>query len=105
MEEKGYNSNQSMQNTIRLWVEWKHISMGKNHCPTCLKLDKCWFVKESAPQLPQHEYCHCTATPKSTVTVQKQARAVCAHEKFTRYALDPTNDKNKGKAAMFQSWG
>lgn len=105
MEEKVYNSNQSVQNVIRLWVEWKHISMGKTHCPTCLKLDKCWFVKENTPRLPQHEYCHCTAVPKSTVTVQKQVRALCAYEKFARYALDPTNDKNKGKAAMFQSWG
>ena len=109
MTTNNYDYSTQFRNAIRtaiqLWVEWKHISMGKTHCPTCLKLDKCWFVKANMPMLPQHEYCHCAAIPKSTRTVQTQAKAVCAYEKFAKYALDPTNSKNKGKAAMFESWG
>ena len=57
------------------------------------------------PMLPQHDYCHCTAVPKSTRIVQSQAVAASAYEKFAKYALDPTNSKNKGKAQMFESWG
>ena len=57
------------------------------------------------PHLPQHDYCHCMALPKSALAVQRQAEAVCAYEKFSRSALDPTNSGNKGKAAMFESWG
>lgn len=91
--------------TIQPWVEWKHISMGKTHCPTCLKLHKCWFAESNMPMLPQHQYCHCTVEPKSAQTVQTQATAVSALEKFTKYALDPTNPQNKGKAEMFESWG
>ena len=109
MTTNNYDYSTEFRNAIRTaiqpWVEWKHISMGKTHCPTCLKLDKCWFVKANMPQLPQHAYCHCTAIPKSTRMVQAQAKAVCAYEKFAKYALDPTNSKNKGKAAMFESWG
>lgn len=63
------------------------------------------FAKNNMPRLPQHEYCHCMALPKSALAVQRQAEAVCAYEKFSRYALDPTNSGNKGKAAMFESWG
>jgi len=109
MTVNNYDYSTELRNTIRTaiqpWVEWKHISMGKTHCPTCLKLDKCWFVKANMPQLPQHEYCHCTAVPKSTRTVQSQAAAISAYEKFTKYVLDPTNSQNKGKAQMFESWG
>ena len=48
---------------------------------------------------------HCTVVPQSTRIVQSQVTAISAYEKFARYALDPTNSKNKGKAAMFESWG
>ncbi len=98
-------SHRAIQTAIQPWIEWKHISMGRTHCRTCLKLHKCRFTKANMPMLPQHEFCHCTAVPKSTRTVQSRATAVCAYEKFAKYALDPTNPRNGGKAAMFASWG
>ena len=67
MAEMIYNySNEFQEATqagIHPWVEWKHITMGKSHCKTCLRLDKCWFAKSAMPQLPQHAHCHCTAAP------------------------------------------
>lgn len=104
-----YDYSTEFSNAIRTapqpWVEWKHISTGKTHCPTCLKLDKCWFVNNNMPTLPQHDRCHCTAVPKSPRIAQSQAAAISAYEKFAKYALDPTNSKNKDKAQMFESWG
>ena len=90
---------------VQPWVEWQHIPMGKTHCPTCLQLDKCWFTKADMPDLPQHERCHCRVVPKSVITVREKAKADSALEKFSKYVLDPTNPKNRGKAAMFESWG
>ncbi len=109
MTTNNYDYSTEFRNAIRTaiqpWVEWKHISMGKTHCPTCLKLDKCWFVKANMPQLPQHEYCHCTAVPKSTRTVQSQAKTSSPIQKFTEYLFNPDNPKNGGKAELFELWG
>ena len=41
------------------WIEWRHISRGRTHCPICLGLDKCWFTETNKPKLPQHPLCHC----------------------------------------------
>ena len=95
----------AIRTAIQPWVEWKHISMGKTHCPTCLKLNKCWFVKANKPMLPQHEYCHCTAIPKSTRAVQSQAKTSSPIQKFTEYLFNPDNPKNGGKAELFELWG
>ena len=95
----------AIHTAIQPWVEWKHISMGKTHCPTCLKLDKCWFVKANMPMLPQHEYCHCTAVPKSTRTVQAQAKTTSPIRKYTEYRFNPDNPKNKKKYDLFRFWG
>lgn len=35
----------------------------------------------------------------------REATAISAYEKFAKYALDPTNPRNKGKSLMFESWG
>lgn len=95
----------AIHTAIQPWVEWKHISMGKTHCPTCLKLDKCWFVRANMPVLPQHEYCHCTAVPKATRTVQDQAKTTSPIKKFTEYLFNQNNPKNGGKAELFELWG
>ncbi len=102
-----YNSNNRTfpESAFTPWVEWRHISKGKTHCPTCLKLDKCWFAKVNMPMLPQHMFCHCTVVPKSTLTVQREAKAVSPNEKFISYILDKNHPHNKGRAAMFESWG
>ncbi len=31
---------------IPQWIEWKHITTGIFHCPTCLNLDSCWFTDQ-----------------------------------------------------------
>ena len=109
MMQNNYNYSKALRDAIYVaiqpWVEWKHISMGKTHCPTCLKLDKCWFVKANMPMLPQHEYCHCTAVPKSTRIVQSEAKATSPIKKFAEYLFNPNNPKNGGKAELFELWG
>lgn len=90
---------------IQPWVEWKHISMGFTHCPICLKLDKCWFVADNMPQLPQHPGCHCTAEKISNSQVKKKASATSPYGKFGDYLFNAANPKNKGKAQLFEGWG
>lgn len=41
------------------WIQWIHRNLSENHCPECLKLDECWFAKESTPKWPHHPFCHC----------------------------------------------
>ena len=85
------------------WVEWIHISRGMTHCEICLKLDKCWFVDETKPQLPQHPYCHCTVSPLPLSRVLNEAQSECDIRKFSKYVFHPEN--NKGKKKLFEGWG
>lgn len=81
------------------WVEWIHISRGMTHCEICLKLDKCWFVDETKPLLPQHPYCHCTVSPLPLSRVLNEAQSECDIRKFSKYVFHPEN--NKGKKKLF----
>ena len=85
------------------WVEWIHISKGMTHCETCLKLDKCWFVDENKPLLPQHPYCHCTVNPLPLSRVLNEAQSEFDIRKFSEYVFHPKN--NKGKKELFEVWG
>lgn len=109
MAEMIYNySNEFQEATqagIHPWVEWKHITMGKSHCKTCLRLDKCWFAKSAMPQLPQHAHCHCTAAPKSILRVRNQAKAKSAYSKYDPYLFDPKGTYKHGKDKLFRLWG
>lgn len=109
MPANNYNYSTEFRNAIRTaiqpWVEWKHIPMGIFHCPTCLKLDKCWFVKANMPKLPQHEKCHCTSVSIPNAMVQAQATAISPIRKFTEYLFNPDNPQNRGKADLFEGWG
>ena len=87
------------------WVEWIHISKGMTHCETCLKLDKCWFVDENKPLLPQHPYCHCTVNPLPLSRVLNESQSECILSKFNPYLFDPENYYKHKKGAMFESWG
>ena len=87
------------------WVEWKHISTGLTHCQTCLRLDKCWFVEDNMPELPQHEYCHCTAVPKPDIMVQMQATAESAYSKYDPYLFNTNGAYTHRKEIMFHHWG
>lgn len=87
------------------WVEQIHISKGMTHCETCLKLDKCWFVDENKPLLPQHPYCHCTVNPFPLSRVLNETTAGCLLSKFDPYLFDPDKVYRHGKGIMFESWG
>lgn len=101
----GIDPANTVQAAIQPWVEWKHLSVGKTHCLTCLKLDKCLFAKNNMPHLPQHDYCHCMALPKSALAVQRQATAESAYSKFDPYLFNTNGAYSHGKEALFQSWG
>ncbi len=68
-----------------------------------MKLDKCWFVDENKPLLPQHPHCHCTVEPISFSRVLNEAQSECDIRKFSGYIFHPEN--NKGKKALFEDWG
>ena len=85
------------------WIEWKHVSYGLTHCPTCLKLDNCWFNNLKKPQLPQHENCHCEAIPIATPT-DLNTTAQCPLSKFTDYIFSDKYAWN-GKRDLFNQLG
>ncbi len=87
------------------WVEWIHLQKGKSHCKTCLKLDKCWFLEDKKPRLPQHFFCHCETKPISYSRVVNEATADSAYSKFNPYLFDPENFYKHQKQKAFESWG
>ncbi len=87
------------------WIKWVHRNLSENHCPECLKLDSCYFLKEKAPKHPHHLYCHCVLEPISYNTVLKNAKAISDYSKFDPYLFDPENFYKHGKAEMLESWG
>ena len=95
----------AVKSGIQPWAEWKHVPRGKTHCKTCLRLDKCWFIKTNMPQLPQHEYCHCTSVPKSALRVRSQAAARSEYSKYDPYLFDPKGAYKHGKDKLFRLWG
>ena len=35
--------------TAPQWKKWIHRNLSDNHCPECLMIDGCWFLKEKHP--------------------------------------------------------
>lgn len=87
------------------WVNWKHISKGKTHCKTCLKLDNCWFSDDNKLLLPQHPFCHCTLIPLSIDRVLNEAYSSSDYSKFDPYLFDPENEYKHGKDKLFRICG
>ncbi len=87
------------------WIEWVHRQTGKSHCDTCLKLDKCWFLEEKKPKLPQHFSCHCTTKPLDYSRVINETTAKSDYSKFDPYLFDPENYYKHNKQKLFESWG
>jgi len=100
------------------WVEWVHPGTApattatgkafntmagviKSHCPKCLNLNGCRFLKSKMPEIPLHENCHCYANP----IAEPNAAAECDLRKFTDYIFNSNPLVNKGKKALFESWG
>ena len=87
------------------WVEWVHIQRGKSHCETCLKLDKCWFLEDNKPRLPQHFFCPCTTKPIPYSRVLNEATAESAFSKFDPYLFNRGLVYPHNKQKLFESWG
>lgn len=100
------------------WVKWVHkgtnpattnfrktlntviavINRGK-HCAMCLNINGCCFPKNNMPQYPLHPHCHCSLEPIGAIS----AKAECELSKFTKYIF--SESQNRGKKALFESWG
>lgn len=87
------------------WIEWKHISQGKTHCKTCLKLDSRWFAKSKCPKAPLHPYWHCVTMPISYSGVLDYASAESAYSKFVPFLFNTDGTRTHGKETMFADWG
>lgn len=87
------------------WVEWVHVTRGKTHCETCLKLDKCWFMNANKPELPQHPFCRCEVKPIPYKRVLGEANAESAYSKYDPYLFNRGNAYTHNKQQMFESWG
>ena len=99
------------------WVKWVHpntqpanshaekqanvlkAAIIPTHCAKCLNMNGCCFAKDKCPESPLHKNCHRKAERIENITVT----AECPIEKFTGYIFD--EGKNKGKKALFESWG
>ena len=87
------------------WVKWIHRNLSDNHCPECLKLDQCWFLRAKAPPWPHHPYCHCLLEPISYDLVSKNAIAKSDYSKFDPYLFNPEGKYPHNKEKLFNSWG
>ena len=87
------------------WVEWVHRQTGKSHCDTCLKLDKCWFLEDKKPKVPQHFFCHCRVVPIDYSRVVNEATAKSDYSKFDPYLFNRDNRYEHNKQKLFESWG
>ena len=87
------------------WIKWRHRNLSDNHCPECLILDECWFLKSKTPKHPHHNFCHCVLDKISYHDVWSSSSAICPYEKFNPYLFDPENFYKHGKNEMLESWG
>lgn len=104
----------------RSWVEWIHegtlpartqtaktlnalVGIMSKHCPNCLNLNGCWFLKSNMPESPLHPNCHCTAESIPAPIAGVTAIAECDIGKFTNYVFN--SNKKNGKYALFEAWG
>ena len=91
--------------TAPQWKKWIHRNLSDNHCPECLKLHECWFLKEKAPSWPHYPFCHCLLEDIPYNDVLTKCSCKCPYEKFDPYLFDPENSYKHGKSAMLESWG
>ena len=87
------------------WIKWVHRNLSENHCPECLMLDGCYFLKEKAPKHPHHPYCHCILETIPYNTVLKSAKAVSDYSKYDPYLFNPEGKYPHNKEKLFKSWG
>ena len=69
--------------------KWIHRNLSDNHCPECLKLHECWFLRANAPRWPHHPFCHCILEDIPYNDVLTKCRSVSAYSKFDPYLFNP----------------
>ncbi len=87
------------------WIKWIHRNLSDNHCPECIMLDNCWFLRAQAPTWPHHKFCHCVLEPISYDIVSKNAIAKSDYKKFDPYLFNPEGKYPHNKEKLFNSWG
>ena len=87
------------------WIKWIHRNLSDNHCPECLMLDNCWFLRSKAPPWPHHPYCHCLLEPLTYDLVSKNAIAKSDYSKFDPYLFNRDGKYPHNKEKLFNSWG
>lgn len=88
-----------------MWVEWIHRNLSENHCPECLMLNGCYFLKEKAPPYPHHPHCHCLLEQIGYDTVLKNAKAVSDYSKYDPYLFNVKEKFDHKKHLLFKEWG
>ncbi len=83
------------------WVQWK--AQKNDWYDNCDKFNECYFIVKQMPEYPQHIKCQCTLKKIDKPIPNITAKATCDIRKFTEYVFHET--KNKGKKALFESWG
>lgn len=91
--------------TDRKWIKWRHRNLSSRHCPECLMLDGCWFLKSKTPTHPHHNFCHCILDDLSYHDVWSTSSANCAYEKFDPYLFNTSGKYPHNKEKLFNSWG
>lgn len=87
------------------WVKWVHHPKGQIHCPECLQLDGCYFLRIKAPACPHHFDCHCTLDDIEYSKVEYSARATSDYRKFDPYLFNTNGLFFHGKEKLFAEWG
>ena len=87
------------------WKKWIHRNLSDNHCPECLMLDSCWFLKEKTPIWPHHPFCHCVLEDIPYNDVVTNSSSNSAYSKFDPYLFDTKGEYGHGKDKLFKSWG
>ena len=91
--------------TAPQWKKWIHRNLSDNHCPECLKLHECWFLRANALGWPHHPFCHCVLEDIPYNDVLTKCRSVSAYSKFDPYLFNPESKYPHKKEKLFNSWG
>ena len=88
-----------------IWIKWVHRNLSQNHCPECLMLDGCWFLRKKAPGWPHHPFCHCVLENIQYDYVLTQSTSDSAYSKFDPYLFNTEGKYSHNKEKLFKKWG
>lgn len=87
------------------WIKWIHRNLSDNHCPECLQLDGCWFLKEKTKKWPHHLFCHCVLEYIQYNDVLTKCTSDSAYSKFDIYLFNIEGRYTDAKKKLFEGWG